>query len=324
MNTTRNQLIELLKRNNQSFISGQELSENLGISRTAVWKHMKELEKEGYQVQAIPRKGYRISGQPDKLSASSVKWGLRTTWAGKQLFHYPVVESTQAIGHQLAQKGSEEGTVIFADEQTAGKGRMGRKWHSAKTEGIWMSMILRPPILPYKAPQITLLTAVALAETIESLTKSKPAIKWPNDIFFQDRKAAGILTEMQAEQDEIQYIVLGIGMNVNQSITDLPEDIQKTATSLKHETGTDWDLAPIIQQILAAFEMHYENYLHHGFKAVKEKWEHYGYKIGDQVSVSANKQKYKAEIIGLAEDGALKVRKPDGCEENLYSAEIHW
>ncbi|QTM99634.1 biotin--[acetyl-CoA-carboxylase] ligase [Sediminibacillus dalangtanensis] len=324
MNTTRNQLIELLKRSNQSFISGQELSENLGISRTAVWKHMKELEKEGYQVQAVPRKGYRISGQPDKLSASTVKWGLRTRWAGKQLFHYPVVESTQVIGHQLAQKGTEEGTVILADEQTAGKGRMGRRWHSAKTEGIWMSIILRPPILPHKAPQITLLTAVAIAEAIESLTNTTPAIKWPNDIFFHDRKAAGILTEMQAEQDEIQYIVLGIGINVNQSLSDLPEDIQQTATSIKQETGIEWELAPLVQQILADFETYYGNYLLNGFAAIKEKWEHYGYKIGEQVHVSASKQEYQAEILGIAEDGALRVRKLDGGDENLYSAEIHW
>ncbi|WP_053219423.1 biotin--[acetyl-CoA-carboxylase] ligase [Virgibacillus senegalensis] len=324
MNTTRNQLIELLEGKNQEFFSGQKLSEQLGISRTAVWKHMKELEKEGYQLEAVPRKGYRISGRPEKLSESAIRWGLRTKWAGKNLYHYPVVHSTQIIGHQLAQEGASQGTVVIADEQTAGKGRMGRKWHSAKTDGIWMSMILRPPVVPQHAPQITLLTAVALAETIKSHTNLSPAIKWPNDIFLNHRKTAGILTEMQAEQDEIQYIVLGIGINVNQYLEQLPEEIQQTATSLRQETNKSWVIAPIVQEILATFEKYYEHYLNNGFEAIKQKWESFGYKIGEKVKVAANKQKYEAEILGLADDGALRVRRPDGLEENLYSAEIHW
>ncbi|SDJ67808.1 biotin--[acetyl-CoA-carboxylase] ligase [Sediminibacillus albus] len=324
MSTTRNQLIELLENNQQEYISGQQLCERLNISRTAVWKHMKELEKDGYRIVAVPKRGYRIIEFPDKLSKNTLQWGLQTSWLGRNIVHYPEISSTQKIGHQLALEGAAEGTVIIADQQTEGKGRMGRKWHSAKNEGIWMSIILRPQIIPQLAPQITLMTAVILAKAIETVTEVSPAIKWPNDIFINNRKTAGILTEMQAEQDEIQYIVLGIGINVNQSRDNLPEDIQKIATSIKQESGKQWRLVPLIQEIFIQFEQKYETFLQKGFTDIKEEWEMYGYKIGEQVRISSNKLTYPAKLIGLETDGALKVQKQDGSTESIYSAEILW
>ncbi|WP_342745653.1 biotin--[acetyl-CoA-carboxylase] ligase [Sediminibacillus massiliensis] len=322
--TTRNKLIEILSKNRDGHISGQELSLQLDISRTAVWKHMKELEKDGYGIEAVPRKGYRITDFPDKLSANTVQWGLKTNKIGRRVIHKKEVLSTQIIGHQLAAEGAPEGTVVIADEQTAGKGRMNRKWHSAKGEGIWMSIVLRPGIMPHIAPQITLMTATVLANAIQEVTGLNPQIKWPNDIMINGRKTAGILTEMQAEQDQVQYIVLGIGMNVNQLETAMPAELHKKATSLRQETGQLWNLNTLIQTILSNFESAYDHFLQYGFSDTKQKWESLAYKMGEIVTINTPGRQWKAELVGLAANGAVQVRTADNKVETLYSAEIQW
>ncbi|WP_369813137.1 biotin--[acetyl-CoA-carboxylase] ligase [Virgibacillus halodenitrificans] len=233
MESTRNKLIDLLAKDKDTYISGQMLSEHLGISRSAVWKHMKNLEKDGYQIEGKSNKGYRIISFPDKLSENTIKWGLNTSWLGSKIIHKESTPSTQVIAHQLAQEGSPHGTIILADEQTSGRGRLNREWFSSKGKGIWMSIILRPEILPYLAPQLTLLTATVLAEVVQKNTTVTPMIKWPNDILINKKKTAGILTEMQAEQDQIQYVIIGIGMNINQTKEDIPIEIQSKATSLR-------------------------------------------------------------------------------------------
>lgn len=324
MDNTRKQLIDLLEKRNNQYTSGQFLSEKLNISRAAVWKHMKELKKDGYGIEAVSGKGYRIDSIPHKISANTLKWGLHTDWIGKQLIHKEQVASTQRIAHQLAMEGAENGLVVIADEQTEGKGRMNRSWHSARNRGVWMSLILRPEILPSQAPQITLLPAAALAHLVEDTIGVTPKIKWPNDLLINGKKTAGILTEMQAEQDRIQYIVLGIGINVNQETDELPEDIRSIATSLKMETGHEWDLHPLIQQFLTVFEQDYDRFLTEGFSGVKLKWERYGYRIGETVSIRTGKESFEAQLAGIEPDGALRIKKNDGREAVLYSAEIQW
>src|SRR5690625_4504204 len=194
------------------FISGQALSVALNISRSAIWKHMNELKKDGYQIEAQSNKGYRITGFPEKISENTLKWGLDTVWAGKTIIHKEKVSSTQHIAHDAARKNAAHGTTVIADEQKEGKGRMNRSWQSARDKGIWLSLILRPEIQPQLAPQLTLLTATVLADVLSMHTDTKPMIKWPNDILLNEKKCAGILTELQAEQDQIQYIVIGIGL----------------------------------------------------------------------------------------------------------------
>lgn len=324
MESTRKHLIELLEKNQQKYVSGQQLSEQLHISRTAVWKHMKELEKDGYKIDAVTRKGYQIKEFPQKLSQNTLQWGLHTKWIGKRLIHKQQVASTQIDAHRAAIEGAEHGTVIIADEQVAGKGRMDRSWHSPKQQGIWMSIILRPKILPYQAPQITLLAATVLAEIMKEKMNIIPGIKWPNDLLIDGKKVAGILTEMQAEHDQIQYIVLGIGMNVNQSISTFPEDIKQTATSIKNETNQEWSLKEIIQQILSTFETTYEQFLDKGFSGIKEKWETYGYKIGEVVTIHTLQKQWQAKLLGIEPDGALLVENEKGSTQKLYSAEIKW
>ncbi|WP_079530107.1 biotin--[acetyl-CoA-carboxylase] ligase [Halobacillus hunanensis] len=323
MESTRKQLIELLHEQ-QSHISGQALSKRLQISRTAVWKHMKELEKDGYEIEAVQRKGYKIISFPNKVSENTLQWGLNTDWLGHNLHHYPEVASTQEVVHQLAKQGKPHGTVVIADQQVQGKGRMARNWDSPKGKGIWMSILLRPELLPYQAPQLTLLAATVLAEVIADRSSITPYIKWPNDLLVNHKKVSGILTEMQAEQDQIQYVVLGIGMNVNQTEADIPEELQHKATSLLIESQQEWSIQQTIQRILRQFERTYDQFIQNGFSEVKPKWEEYGYKIGETVTVSTMRKTWQATLVGIEPDGALLARDETGNVEKLYSAEIHW
>ncbi len=325
MESTRNQLIQLLAKNNEEYISGQVLSEKLNISRSAVWKHMKELEKDGYVIEAKSKRGYRFVSYPEKISENTVQWGLQTNWLGQKVIHREVTSSTQIIAHKVAKEQKGHGTIVIADEQVSGRGRMNRNWHSKKGDGMWMSMILQPPLPPYLAPQLTLLTAVALTETIEKLTGLTPRIKWPNDILFDnEKKCAGILTELQAEQDKIQYVIIGVGLNINQQKNDWPEDVQKRATSLQIETGKQWPIRKIIQYFLSSFESLYDEYMKQGFLAVKTKWESYGFKIGDWITIRQLDKTRQAVFYGLADDGALLIKNEAGDVERLYSGEIDW
>ncbi|SDO93314.1 biotin--[acetyl-CoA-carboxylase] ligase [Halobacillus aidingensis] len=323
MESTRKELIQLLN-NVEGHISGQELSGQLGISRTAVWKHMNELKKDGYEIEAVQRKGYKILSSPDKISENTLRWGLDTKWIGHELHHYDQVESTQEIVHQLAKQGKPHGTVVIADEQVKGKGRMSRNWDSPKGKGIWMSVLLRPNLPPVQAPQITLLAATVLARMIAERSALAPQIKWPNDLLINHKKVSGILTEMQAEQDTIQYIVLGMGMNVNQEDREIPADIKYKASSLKIESRQHWNIQQTVQHILRLFEETYERFEAHGFSSIKKDWEHFGYKIGEEVTISTMKKTWQATLVGIEPDGALRAKSKDGEEEKLYSAEIHW
>ena len=324
MSSTRSKLIELLSENEQKYISGQQLSNELNISRSAIWKHMNELKKDGYKIEGKARKGYRIISYPNKLSENTVQWGLSTDWLGKKIYHREVIDSTQLLAHQLALDGAEHGTIILADEQTAGKGRTGRPWQSNKSQGIWMSIILRPDILPYLAPQFTLLTATVLAEVLDGFAEITPHIKWPNDILINGKKISGILTEMQAEQDRVLYVVIGIGLNINQTEDDFQQHLATKSTSLKMETDRNWSLLPIIQQIIHIFEQKYELYMELGFSKIKNDWEKYGFKINERLQIKSGKKQWEGLFLGIAEDGALLAKNDNGEIEKIYSAEIAW
>lgn len=324
MSSTRNKLIDLLSSAEDSFISGQFLSDELQISRSAIWKHMNELKKDGYEIESKQRKGYRIISSPNKVSENTLTWGLQTEWLGKNIHHRKSIDSTQKLAHQYALDGAKHGTVVIADEQTAGRGRLGRNWDSRKDKGIWMSMILRPNILPYLAPQLTLLTATVIAQAIEEVTGIIPKIKWPNDILIEQRKVCGILTEMQAEQDKVLYVVIGFGLNVNQTIAELPVNESYQITSLANESDRQFDLRAIIQCIFNHFETSYEQYMKMGFMNIKETWENYGFKINERLTYTSGNIRKEALFLGIAEDGALQVKHDNGNIEKIYSAEIEW
>ncbi|WP_156289215.1 biotin--[acetyl-CoA-carboxylase] ligase [Oceanobacillus salinisoli] len=324
MESTRSKLINLLAKNKDQYISGQALSDELQISRSAIWKHMKELKKDGYVIEGKSNKGYRIIEFPDKLSENTIKWGLETNWIGKNIKHYEAVTSTQIIAHDEARNDAPHGTIVIADEQTKGRGRVTRNWHSTKGKGIWLSLILRPRIQPHEAPQLTLLTATVLADVLRSYVQIKPQIKWPNDILINEKKAAGILTEMQAEQDQVWYVIIGIGLNVNHTEDDLSEELKGIATSLRLETDKEWKLNHLIQEILVTFEQTYNFYLENGFTKIKQKWESYGFKIGQEISIKTSKDHWRAPFLGISDDGALLTETNDGSKTKIYSAEIDW
>ncbi|HLS23632.1 MAG TPA: biotin--[acetyl-CoA-carboxylase] ligase [Pseudogracilibacillus sp.] len=322
MSSTRNRLIRLLSQQKEEFISGQKLSELLNVSRSAIWKHMNELKKDGYVIEGVANKGYRIVKLPNIVSENTIAWGLNTNWIGKKIVHQEKIPSTQILAHQLAQEGAEHGTIIVADEQTDSRGRVNKRWYSAKNKGLWLSIILRPSILPYLAPQLTLLTATVLADVLQSHCCITPQIKWPNDILINEKKVAGILTEMQAEQDHVLYVIVGIGLNVNQ--TNFKTDLKDRATSLYLQTNKKWDLVPILQQLLRSFELKYDNYLLDGFQSVKAEWETYGFKLNEPLKIKTGSEEFEAIFRGIGEDGALLAERHEGNIQKIYSAEIAW
>lgn len=306
------------------FISGEELSQACGCSRTAVWKHIEELRRDGYEVEAVRKSGYRLLAAPDRLSAEEIMAGLSTTRIGQHVIAYDEVVSTQPLAHEAAAKGAAEGTLVLAEQQTGGKGRLGRPWHSPKGTGIWMSLIVRPAIPLPKTPQMTLLTAVSVARTIREETGLPVKIKWPNDIFIGDKKVCGILTELNAEADRVNYLVIGIGLNANSVQTDFPEELLAIATSLRIESGSPVKRVAFIQRFCQNFEEEYDHYLREGFQRVKKEWEAHSYTIGRWVTVQTISQKLEGQAIGLDEEGVLMVKDRLGQIHKVYSADVNY
>lgn len=318
----RKKLLDAFTNAGDSYLSGQNLANLIGCSRTAVWKHIEELRKDGFELDAVRRKGYRIVKTPEKITADEIRLGLKTEFIGENIHYEESVESTQKIANHLANENAPEGTVIIADEQLSGRGRMNRKWHSPKYTGIWMSLILRPNIPLTKAPQLTLLTAVAVVQAIEEKTGLIPEIKWPNDILINGKKVTGILTELQAEADRIHSIIIGIGINVNQKKEDFPLEIQETASSLFIEKGESIPRAQLIQSIFKHFEKLYLLYLKDGFFPIKLLWESYAVSIGKQIRARTLTETIEGKALGITDEGVLKIKDKDGAVHSIYSADI--
>jgi BirA family transcriptional regulator, biotin operon repressor / biotin---[acetyl-CoA-carboxylase] ligase len=318
----RKKLIDAFSNTGSEYLSGQHLADIAGCTRTAVWKHIEELRKEGFEFEAVRRKGYKITSIPENMSADKITLGLKTSFFGRSLHYYESVESTQKIAYKLAYEHAAEGTVVIAEEQTAGRGRMDRKWHSPKYSGIWMSILLRPKLPIPKAPQLTLIAAVGVVQAIEEVTGLIPEIKWPNDILINGKKVTGILTELQAESDRINSIILGIGINVNTTTEELPAEIVHIASSLKIEAGRMINRENLIRSILEKLEKLYVLYLEKGFFPIKLLWESYAISIGKNITARTLTREIKGKAIGITEDGVLLLEEPCGRVHNIYSADI--
>jgi BirA family biotin operon repressor/biotin-[acetyl-CoA-carboxylase] ligase len=318
----RKDLLDAFTNAGESYLSGQRIAELIGCSRTAVWKHIEELRKEGFELEAVRRKGYRIVKTPEKITADELRLGLKTNFIGKNVYYEETVESTQKIAHRLAYENAPEGTVIIAEEQVAGRGRMDRKWHSPKYTGVWMSIILRPNIPLPKAPQLTLLTAVAIVQAAQDLTGLLPEIKWPNDILIRGKKVTGILTELEAEADRINSIIIGIGMNVNQTKEDFPSELQETATSLFIEKGDKVSRSDLVKGIFMNLEKLYLLYLEEGFLPIKLLWEGYAISIGRKITARTLSNSITGTAQGITDDGVLIMVDDHGKTHHVYSADI--
>lgn len=318
----RRKLLEAFSEAQGGYVSGQKISDLLGCSRTAVWKHIEELRKEGYELEAIRKKGYKIIGKPNKITSNEIRLGLETKTLGQEIYYYDSVLSTQSIAQELASKGVPEGTIVVADEQTGGRGRMARAWYSPKETGVWMSLILRPKIPIQQTPQLTLIAAVAIVQAIEEVTGLTPHIKWPNDILINNKKAVGILTELQAEADQVHSVIIGMGINVNQKQEYFPEHLQSIATSLAIEKGQPITRAELIQKVLLQFEKYYEQYLNHGFKPIKLLWESYAISLNKMITARTLSGTIKGKAIGINDEGVLLIETEEGRIEHIYSADI--
>ena len=317
----KEQLLQMLIDHRDSYLSGQKISEALGCSRTAVWKQIAELKKEGYEVEGLQKRGYKLMTKPDNLRPHDIRVGLTTSFIGQTIIYRESLPSTQLLARKLANDHAEEGPIVVCEEQTAGKARLGRKWNSPKGEGIWLSLILRPNILPHKAPQLTLLTAVSVVDGIKNTTGIVCQIKWPNDILINGKKVVGILTELQAEADRVQSVISGFGINVNTKT--FPPELASIATSLALENeGVDIERARLLQNILQRFEVLYNEYLAKGFRAIKPLWEEHATGLGKIITARTLSGNITGYAKGITNDGTLLIEDNEGKIHKIYSADI--
>lgn len=310
-----------LLRENDKFVSGQELCNRFGVSRTAVWKVINQLKKEGYRIEAVQNKGYHMVSSPDLLSKYELESRMATTWLGKEIVYKETTDSTNADVRRMAENGADNGLLVVADAQTAGKGRRGRQWESEKGTNLYFSILLKPDIAPDKASMITLIAAYSVAKVIAKNTGLDAKIKWPNDIVVGRKKVCGILTEMSMERDYIHHIVVGIGINVNEEA--FPEEIKEMATSLKKEGGRVVSRANLLSDILTQFEKDYEAFLEaENLNPFIEEYNKMLVNKGALVKVLDPKGEFSGIAGGINEEGMLIVFKENGLIEKVYAGEV--
>ena len=316
----KGEILKLLKETD-GYVSGQELCRRFGVSRTAVWKVINQLKEEGYEIEAVRNRGYALKGAGDVLSEAELLSCLKTEWAGGRTVYFDATDSTNVQAKRLAEAHAPHGTLVVSDRQDGGKGRRGRSWASPSGVGIWMSLILRPEIAPSSASMLTLAAALAVREGIREETGLSPLIKWPNDLVLNGMKICGILTEMSTELMEIQYVITGIGINVNQR--EFPPEIRDTATSLSLEAGRSFRRSSLIAAILKAFEKDYAAFLKTGdLSLLLEEYNACLVNRGKEVCILDPSGEYRAVAEGIDESGSLLVTLPDGTRREIISGEV--
>ncbi|APO46510.1 biotin--[acetyl-CoA-carboxylase] ligase [Paenibacillus xylanexedens] len=322
--TKHEDLLHMLLNAEGRFVSGEEISRNLSISRTAVWKHVNKLRDMGYEFEAVSRKGYRLVTKPDSIDATGLQLALDTTVFGRKAVLLTSTLSTQGDVLKLAEQGQAEGAVVIAEEQTGGRGRFGRQWFSPPGKGIWMSVLLRPDLPLQHTPQLTLLTGVAVCRAVRACSGADAGIKWPNDVLIDGRKVCGILLESTVEDHEVRYCIAGIGVDVNFDPEDYPEDLTTIATSLKMETGQSVDRTKLTAAILTELEQLYFLYQKEGFGVISALWEALSVSMNREITVTNPHGVIEGKAIGLDPSGALIVEKHDGELTLIISGEISW
>lgn len=316
------EVLHILKKNTHTFVSGQLISDKLGVSRTAVWKYINNLKKEGYIIDSSSKKGYKLLESPDMLSFEEIEKYLKTKYIGKKIVYLESVDSTNNKAKELASKGENHGTLVIAEEQLGGRGRLGRAWCSPKYKGIWLSIILRPDINPMQIPKLTQIAAASVIESLKDF-KIEATIKWPNDIILNGKKICGILTEMNAEMNKVHYVVLGIGINANLGEEDFQKDILSKATSIKIETGLTLDRKSFVGNLVNKFEYLYEEFektqnIESSIKICRTN----SAVIGKIIRIIRGENETFAKALDLDENGGLIVQYENGTRENLISGEI--
>jgi BirA family biotin operon repressor/biotin-[acetyl-CoA-carboxylase] ligase len=331
-------------RANPGGVSGAQLAEQLAISRAAVWARIDDLRKAGYEIEAGPHFGYRLVSSPDALHADDLLARLHARWGerpreprsasterlartlappkiiGRDIRVFEETTSTNDVIEKLARDGVKEGAVVFAESQTKGRGRLGRKWMSPTHKGLWFSVLLRPKLRPQEATQLTVASATALRRAIKTVTGLSADIKWPNDLLLGGKKVVGILTEMSAEADRVRHVILGIGVDVNQE--EFPAELRAIATSLKNESGGKICRAELAVEILRELDFDYARICGGKFSAVADEWETGCATLGKKVSVQMGVRKIRGHAEALADDGALLVRTEHGHLERVIGGDV--
>ena len=315
-------LLDIFRQQQGEFVSGEEISHRIGISRTAVWKHMNKLREAGYEFEAVSRKGYRLIGQPSRLSVTEIMMSSEASTLGTNLKLLQVTTSTQEVARELAEQGALEGTLVLAEEQTRGRGRMGRQWYSPPGRGVWMSLLLRPAFPLSAAPQLTLLIAVAVCRAIRIETGVNAGIKWPNDILASGRKLCGILVESALEEERIRYCIAGIGIDVNLSEEELPDELRPIMTSIKIESGREADRSRLVGAIMTELESLYTLYKAEGFGPIASQWEGLSVTLNRQVMIEQPMGTVRGLASALDDTGALIVTLADGRKHKVISGDV--
>ncbi len=317
----REEILRLF-RQSRDFVSGEELSRSLGVSRTAIWKQIGLLREQGYTIQALPSRGYRLVAGPDKLLPAEIKAGIGNRVVGREVVFFEETDSTNLRAQALGDAGAVEGTVIIADRQSAGKGRLGRQWFSPPGVNLYASILLRPPISPRFAPQLTFVSAVAVARALEEIAGLETTVKWPNDILLNGKKVAGLLNELSAETERVHYVVLGIGVNLNMAADEFPADLRYPATSVAIEKGETVSRLAFVRCLLHHVEHLYELYLLKGFAPLLRAWESLFELTGHAAEVDCQERLLRGIVEGLDDDGALLLRLPSGATERILAGDV--
>lgn len=316
----KSKILSLL-RERADYVSGQELCEHFGVSRTAVWKAVNQLKKEGYEIEAVQNRGYRLVDEGEAYGQNSIASRLHTAWAGRELRFWESIGSTNVQAKLEAENGAPHGTLIVADMQTAGRGRRGRNWDSPAGTNIYFTLLLRPQLPPQKASMLTLVMATAVARAIRLETGLEAGIKWPNDIVLHGKKVCGILTEMSAEPDYIHYVVIGTGINVGEQ--EFPPELSDKAASLNVELGGRVDRSALTARVMECFEEDYEVFTAtEDLSGLSEQYQKLLVNLDEQVCVLDPKGEYRGIARGITPSGELLVECPDGKIKEVYAGEV--
>lgn len=314
-------LLALLADSPMLVISGEKIAHEIGVSRSTVWRWIMRLREIGVRVKGHPNSGYRIERVPDVLIPDILRRRLAGTPFAKRILHYFKVDSTNRVALELGHEDEPHGSLVIAEEQSAGRGRTGRIWHSEKSSGIYMSMLLRPPLTPVQAPALTLTAGLAVRDAVAEQIGVEPDLRWPNDVLLNGKKVCGILTEMYAEPDRIRFVVVGIGFNVNHA--KLPAELASIATSLRIETGQAQSRVELVVRLLRRFETYYNQLLNEGPAPIVARFTKVSsYARGRRVRVSTGQETFFCTTAGLDASGLLRVERDDGRVETLLAADI--
>ena len=310
-------------RSTEHGVSGTDLCHQLGVSRAAVWSQIESLREVGFEIVASPHRGYQLVSSPDTLLADDMMSRLgKVNVIGREIMVLQQTTSTNDEIEKAAMNGHEEGLVVFAESQTHGRGRMGRRWSSPAGKGLWFSFLLRPRLAPGECTQLTAATATALVRAIQDKTNISPEITWPNDLMIQGKKVAGILTEMSAELDNVRHVIVGIGIDVNQTASEFPAEIQSTATSLKLATGKNISRTDLAITILRELDQDYSRIVRGKFSDVADEWASRCSTLGKQVKIIVGRRRIIGRAEALDESGALLIRTEHGRVERVTGGDV--